>query len=121
MPNEASRRCALRCAWSFRRDGKGGGGRFDEEGEIVSSRRSEGVLGETVALPGGDTEVGSSGRDIITEEMCAFREACRDFVASIEESREFCKARVRSVGTSGRESRMLDVASIGSLASATIS
>jgi hypothetical protein len=66
-----------------------------------------------VALPGGEVETGSLGRERKTEEMWAFREAWMDFVSSIEESRDSSRARVRAVGASGRESRMLEVVSAG--------
>jgi hypothetical protein len=100
--------------------GKGAGG-SEEDGEIVSSRRPERVFGVMLALLGGEAEAGSSGSERMTEEMCAFREAWRDFVSSIEELRESSRTRVRAVGASGRESRMLEVASTGSLVSAAIS
>lgn len=63
-----------------------------------------------VALPGGDVEEGSSGRERMTEDMWALREAWRDFVSCIEELMEFARA-----------SRMLDVVSIGLLTSVAIS
>lgn len=44
-----------------------------------------------------------------------------DFVSSIDESTDSSRARVLVVGASRREPRMLEVASIGSLASAVIS
>ena len=52
--------------------------------------------------------------------MCAFMEAWRDFVSSIEDSRESSRARVRAAGASGRASRMLEVASTASLTSVAI-
>ena len=55
--------------------GKGGGGSLEDGWEVVSLRRSEDVLVEVVALSAGEVEAGSSGRDRMTEEMCAFREA----------------------------------------------
>ena len=73
------------------------------------------------ALPGGDVEEGSSGRERITEDMWALREAWRDFVSCIEELIESSRARVLAVGASGRASRMLDVASIGLPTSVAIS
>jgi hypothetical protein len=120
VPREASRRSALRCEWSFWRLGKGAGG-SEDEGEVVSSRSSEGVLGEMLALPGDEVEAGSSGSERMTEEMWRFREAWMDFVSSIDELRDSSRARVRVVGASGSESRMLEVASRDSLASAAIS
>jgi hypothetical protein len=52
--------------------GKGGGGSLEDEREVVSL---EDVLVEVVVLSAGGFEAGSSGRDRMTEEMCAFREA----------------------------------------------
>jgi hypothetical protein len=100
--------------------GKGASGSLEEGREVVSLRRSEDGLREVV-LSTGEVEAGSAGRDRMAEEMCAFREARRDFVSSIEASRESMSARVRAVGASGRASRMLEVASVGSLASAAVS
>jgi hypothetical protein len=101
--------------------GKGAGGSLEEGREVVSLRRSEDGLREAVVLSAREVEAGSVGRDRMAEEMCAFREARRDFVSSMEASRESMSARVRAVGTSGRASRMLEVASAGSLASAATS
>ena len=55
--------------------GKGGGGSLEDGWEVVSLPRLEDVLVEVVALSGGEVEASSSGRDRMTEEMCAFREA----------------------------------------------
>ena len=88
---------------------------------MVSLRRSEDGLEEVVVLSAGEVETGLMGRDRMTEEMCAFRVAWRDFVSSMEASRESRSACVRAVEASGRASRMLEVASVGSLTSAAIS
>ena len=55
--------------------GKGGGGNLEDGREVASLRRSEDVLVEVVAVSTGEVEAGLSGRDRMTEEMCAFREA----------------------------------------------
>lgn len=55
--------------------GKGGGGSLEEGREVASLRRSEDGLEEVVVLSAREVEAGLVGRDRMTEEMCAFREA----------------------------------------------